>query len=951
MVIKHRRTPDGSFFVFLIFSWLLLLLTQNLLSQYYSAGTDPSSVKWKQVETPHFRLIYPCNFERHAQYIANGLEYIYLPSGRTLNVQAPKIPVILHTQTTIPSSVTPYAPKRIDLFTTPPQDIYPQDWIDQLIIHEFRHANQYAALNRGFTRALTYLLGEQTIPAMIALYVPLWFMEGDATLAETAFHYTGRGRSPTFEMHLRAQFIQKKIYSYDKALSGSFRDFVPDKYEIGYQMVGLTRELYGEAVWGGVLKNVGRYPFSVVPFSSSLKKQTGFRKHDLYRSLTAQMQNTWIETDKKIVENDYRIISKPSGKKYVNYNLPVSFRDSLILAERSSIDDLTTIVLLNRNGTEKRLFTAGAGYMEESLSASDSNIYWSEMALDPRWSFRDYRVIKKYNFNTGQISQITRHTRYFAPSVSKDGRFLASVDITPDNLYSIVILNTNGKLLRKIDTPENLFFIHPRWSEDSRSIVTVVSGKEGNSIAIADPETGNLELLLPYTFREIKRPSFFRDYVLFTASYSGINNIYAINRSSHEIFKITSSRFGASDASVAADQSCIFYSDYTSDGNRLVSAKLEPGLWQKFSPNEAKPFPMAEIMTKQENFIFNTDSVPKIKYPEKPYSKGLNLFNFHSWMPLGLDIQNVKVSPGVTLLSQNLLGTSNTTLGYAYNRNQETGKYFLQYTYEGLYPAIDLNADYGHNRTNINRSGKTIPIMWEEINLNTTFRLPLRWYYNDWIQRIQPSVGFSYKYRKMEKPDTLRFTQERIKSMNYTLTASNLLKSSYRDIYPSWGQLIRINFSHDLLTPGDNSIFSGEANFYFPGIAKHHSLQLYAAYQKKTDYYNGIIIYPRGYIHIYDNNLESFSATYSMPLFYPDWQIGPVLFIKRFKAAVFYDYARGMDQVPYKIYASTGLDLTMDLNILSFIAPFDTGLRAIYSPESGNFVFQFLFNVSINSIY
>lgn len=453
----------------MVFSLLLFLSSQSLWSQYYSVGTDPGSVKWDQIITPHFRVIFPVNFKKQAQYTINGLEYFYPHSGRTLNIHAPKTPLILHNQTTIPSSVTPYAPRRIEFFTTPPQDIYPQDWIDQLIIHEFRHENQYTAVNQGFTRIISFFLGQQAVPAVVAFFVPLWFMEGDATLAETAFSHTGRGRVPSFEMHLRAQFLQKGIYSYDKGLNGSFRDFVPDKYEIGYQLVGLTRELYGEYIWGNVLKKVGHDPFSLTPFSSSLKKQTGLGKRDLYRSLTTQMQKTWSETDKRITENEFHLISIQQGKTYTNYNLPVGFGKNRVIAEKSSIDDLTKIVLLGKDGKEKRLFTAGAGYMSESLSVSDSIIYWSEMTRDPRWSLKDDRVIKTYNINTGKISQITKCTRYFAPSVTRDGKLIAAVDVSTENKYSLVILNANdGSLIRKILNTRKPLLYSPklvrRWS-------------------------------------------------------------------------------------------------------------------------------------------------------------------------------------------------------------------------------------------------------------------------------------------------------------------------------------------------------------------------------------------------------------------------------------------------------------------------------------------------------
>ncbi len=203
-------------------------------------------------------------------------------------------------------------------------------------------------------------------------------------------------------------------------------------------------------------------------------------------------------------------------------------------------------------------------------------MYWSELINDPRWLLRDYRVIKSYNYNTGKVKQLTRLTRYYAPAVTRDGRYIAAVEVTPENKYSLVILNSkDGTLIRKISTPDNLLFIHPKWSDDGKSIVSIVFGKEGNNLAITDPETGKTELLLPYSFMEMKRPSLYLNYILYTASYNGKDNIYAFNRDTKEIFRITSARFGASDAFVADDKSSIIYSNYTADGYKLVREKTD----------------------------------------------------------------------------------------------------------------------------------------------------------------------------------------------------------------------------------------------------------------------------------------------------------------------------------------------------------------------------------------
>jgi len=91
-------------------------------------------------------------------------------------------------------------------------------------------------------------------------------------VAETALCTTGRGRTPSFEMRIRSQFVEKGIYSYENNTVVPYRDFVPGGfYELGYQLVGLSREIWGPDIWGSVLDNVGRHPYTLFPFSFGIK--------------------------------------------------------------------------------------------------------------------------------------------------------------------------------------------------------------------------------------------------------------------------------------------------------------------------------------------------------------------------------------------------------------------------------------------------------------------------------------------------------------------------------------------------------------------------------------------------------------------------------------------------------------------------------------------------------
>ena len=196
----------------------LFLITISMISrgQYFVTGQDPASIKWKQINTNDFQIIFPQEAEKKALYVASLLEDLVEKGGKNLDWQPKKFSVILHTHSATSNGLVAWAPKRMELYTTSPQDNDAQTWLDHLTTHEFRHVVQLDKMEQGLTRLLNYVFGQQATAVVVGLYLPPWFMEGDAVCTETSLGFSGRGRSPEFEQELRAQIIEKGEFSYDK---------------------------------------------------------------------------------------------------------------------------------------------------------------------------------------------------------------------------------------------------------------------------------------------------------------------------------------------------------------------------------------------------------------------------------------------------------------------------------------------------------------------------------------------------------------------------------------------------------------------------------------------------------------------------------------------------------------------------------------------------------------
>jgi hypothetical protein len=92
-------------------------------------------------------------------------------------------------------------------------------------------------------------------------------------------------------------------------------------------------------------------------------------------------------------------------------------------------------------------------------------------------------------------------------------------------------------------------------------------------------------------------------------------------------------------------------------------------------------------------------------------------------------------------------------------------------------------------------------------------------------------------------------------------------------------------------------------------------------------------------------------VSYSAPLFYPDWHLGPLLYMKRIKTAVFYDFMMAFDHPANTNYQSCGLDLSVDFHVFRWFVPFEAGLRTIFLPDESRWEFEFLYSVNIGDLY
>jgi len=949
----------------------------NAKAQYYQTGQDPSRINWRQINSSNFQIIFPEEFEIQAQRLSRILEKVHDYADHTLRHQPRKISVVLHTNTVNSNGLLAWAPKRMELFTTPNQQIYAQDWLEQLAIHEFRHLVQMDKIQSEIPILIKAILGEQSTALITGVYLPFWFLEGDAVVAETALSNSGRGRSASFSMEYRAQLADKGKFSLDKAYLGSYRDFVPDYYKLGYFMVSKSREKYGADLWSNTLSRIGSQPLSLSPFNSSIKSATQLNIKQLYKSIFNELENEWKSNLRYEATITFETIS-PKKKNFTTYLYPSVYHDSLIVAYRTSLDDIGRFVLLSPSQKEETIYTPGTIF-EESASVTENLLIWSERRADLRWTHSERSVIQIFNIDTKTKVELKCENKLFSPVISPNLKTFAAVEVDHQNNYYLSVFDLkSGENIIRYKTVENQYFFTPTWDEKGERLFFVCLEKNGKYLASYNIINQDFSRLSVSTFANIKNPEYSNNQLFFSSDFSGIDNLYALNIANGQISEVISARFGIDYPAASAKK--LYFSNYTSNGYQIASFPFDKLQKSKIIDDiKLNNNQLADNIAQQENGIpdFTTNVTTPLQSTK--YSKIGHLLNFHSWAPLYIDANTYEIRPGASLFSQNKLGTAETRLGYDYNPNDKTGKYKFTFNYLGWYPKITTSVSSGVEKSNyylitktLNQNNQVIKvdttlqkIKWNELEANLNIQLPLNLSKGKYSRGLYPEIGYTLVHTTKPDKNLYSLYPDGYQSLTYRLYFYNLLSQSHQNLMPRWAQLIDVLYRH---TPWGNSnlgYLSGiQTSFYFPGIFKNHGIKIYQGYQEKSvtsNSYNfsNFVKFPRGYYSYQNNKVYSLAIDYKFPICYPDFSLGKLAYFKRIKSGLFYDY--GWLSMPIRDKAGTiypnsiqmtmnslGIDLSTDLHLLRFFAPIELGCRTIYRPEYNDFQFNLLFSIDFN---
>ncbi len=923
----------------------ILFMLLCLFSQVKGQNQYPSVLKWKEIKTPHFKIVYPEGMQQKGAEAASVLERSYEPVKASLQTNPKPITLILNNQSVVSNGFVTLAPRYMCFYTTPFQDVSValdgSDWIQLLALHEYRHVAQFSKLESGFTDIMGDVFGDFGKAVFMNISTPRWFFEGDAIYSETSLSTGGRGRQPAFFRGTMANELNLQRFSYDKAYLGSYKHFVPNHYHLGYLLTSHYSQQQGPESWLPVLNHSSKYSFWPLIFSGALKKSTGKNLDNSYQAAMDYYHQLWQTEllERKAFHNDSSILPGQSFSCYTEITYPFITYKGDVLALKYGLNDISTLVLF-QNGSEKELCEINPS---DRIHSNGHQVVWCESYPDMRWEERNWSDIKIYDIYAQTLKRLTVKRKLFAPALSPDGNLVAAIEFAEEaRCYLVIVDAVSGSERNRFRLAENTFFRMPSWSADQQKIVLSASRNQLKALAVFSLTNESLSFHTPWTSENLTNPVFHEQYLIFNSPVSGFDEVHALDTLSGQRYLLFASEYGVYNAQLAQGNKLV-YQKYTHNGTRAEVRTIDRAAWIKVNANNlAEENYLNQSAPFDSNLFSGSQIIGDTSFQEKAYSPLLKSLHIHSWSPrIGYQ------SLGFQVFSNDILNTTSLQAGIDYYPNIFAHREFARLVYARYFPVFSVEFSYG-NRYNTDLYE---PSLMKEKIVDLSVALPFNFSRSTWLNRLMVESGYyfgSQQYQDSIVPNAYNMS---ISALHAGFEFSSRKLMAPRNIYPRLGAEWSVNYIVDAgESTTDGSQFTNRNRFYLPGIGPNHSLQARFVYDHfEGDYHSGMFIIDqnaepvRGFEQsIYQTALRG-TLLYALPLFYPDSRLGSVFYLKRIFADGFYDWGLYSYESWEQMNHSVGFDLNFEFHFLRLPVPLLMGIRYSHLLDQNSYALEFTF--------
>ena len=911
---------------------VMLIFQVTAQAQYYDTGQTPARQRWLQVKSDSLRMIFPREFETGARKTM-----FYMDAARPfvnygLKYPPMKAPVVFKTENFYSNGLGMLAPRRIEMVSIPSVDTYAEPWLKQLAVHEYRHMVQYGNINRNTVKVLGRIFGQQ-LPLLATGLLPFWFIEGDAVMTETQMSAFGRGMQPSFNMHYRAlgrEILEKR--NPDKWFAGSYRDYVPSHYELGYQLVGYSQEKYGKYIWDDIISYTSKYPFFIFTTQLGLGKYYDTSTRKLFSETFSRLNDFWDslpQTD----DSARPVVESPES--YTVYSYPLFVGDNTIIVLKKDFHKTSRFVKIDiRTGAETHI--AYTGQVSSRPEYRDGTLWWTEYRQSALWEQKTDSKIYYMDVAAGRQQRFGNHAQALYPTITEnDG--LAFVRYHYDGHYSIEWAGGSQ------DFGNDISLHGLAYDDVTRMLYFIALGDEGMWIGGMKPG----EDVFPVTSSSKVTVSDLRaaDGKLYFGSIAaGKDEAHRIDLETGKQYRLTDSRYGAFSPAPMPGGREVAVTVYDRNGYRPAVQQTDGAteITTGFLPqNTVSPSIVKWDVADMGDMVFTEEDLGRSEQerPARKFRQVPRMFNLHSWAPLYFEPDNIinstdfNVHAGATLVSQGLLGNAVSSLGYGYTAEGNSlvrGKI----SYLGSVPKFEVTGTWSNEGQRVSKPENVAATdnLKDYLEVSAVAYVPVLLSAGHHIRRITATAQFLHRNSLIWDSQQNKY----INGENYlggVLLYTDNVRQSQLDLQPRWGYAFKLSVMSNPLSDRFLTTCSVYGRGYLPGLFRHHGLTLAASYMETAG--EGVFGYPifdvlpRGYKSDFlPSKYFGASANYRLPIAYPDWGISGVVFLKRIWMSFGIDYGRypGAKQDPALPLTESGTNIwswggSVNLDFVPFRLP------------------------------
>ncbi len=558
-----------------------IILTLCLSSLPASARRDPG-LDWRQIATEHFLIIYPTIAGQAAARTARIAEQAY-PRVRELLGYAPPglTPVVLNPMRDTANGYAQTIFRKMEFYLASPMGHWAgtrnSSWIETLMYHEYAHLC-HGMRNDGFSRCLTTIFGESEGLNLIA---PKWWAEGVAVYAETELTNGGRGRNPYHQMRLAANLLSDQPWTLGQIGNSPRFTYPRDRvYLPGYEMLVLLQAKLDDCRFlDRISSQQSAWPFFGLGFVWD--QATGHTPGEIWNQVLSEhkeklsggygQERPAIAGALAITRDDKAIFQHPKWT-----------RDGQLIAYRTSTDEGPALVSINPQ-TKQVQELAKPDMLQGGYDYNTATELFTYTRLLPGPVYFDNLTSDLFQRDSqGREYRLTNSGRCWSPDVSQDNRIVCVVNkLGPTRLG---LVDPGSGAIRLIPGPEGAVCLSPKWSPTGTQLAAAVRINGIQDICLIDPATGALKAVTGWDAAGDYTPVWSPDgcYLYFVSDRTGVNQVYAHELETNELYQVTNARFGAFEPDISGDGKQMVFAEYKA-GNyqQLVIAPLDVSAWKR----------------------------------------------------------------------------------------------------------------------------------------------------------------------------------------------------------------------------------------------------------------------------------------------------------------------------------------------------------------------------------